>query len=51
MSSAQKAGQPQPTEKKAGWRSSLYDEPMWVSIAWIAVPMGLAAIAIFFAVT
>jgi hypothetical protein len=35
----------------SSWRSSLYEEPLWVSIAWIAGPLTLAGIAIFFAVT
>jgi hypothetical protein len=40
-----------PGEKvPAGWRSSLYDEPMWLSVAWIVGPALLAAIGIYFAV-
>jgi hypothetical protein len=35
----------------SSWRSSLYEEPLWVSIAWIVGPATLAGIAIFFAVT
>ena len=35
----------------SSWRSSLYEEPLWVSIAWIVGPLTLAGIAIFFAVT
>lgn len=34
----------------AGWRSSLYNEPMWVSLAWVLGPIALAAISIYFAV-
>lgn len=53
MSSAEQTQQQQqPTEKKrAAWRSSLYDEPVWVSVAWIAVPLGAAAVGVFFAMT
>lgn len=50
MSTAEKDRQLQPLERKKAWRSSLYDEPLWVSVAWIAVPVGLGALAIFFAV-
>jgi hypothetical protein len=32
------------------WRSSLYEEPVWVSLAWIIGPALLAGIAIYFAV-
>jgi hypothetical protein len=35
----------------SSWRSSLYEEPLWVSIAWIVGPAALAGLAIFFAVT
>lgn len=34
----------------AFWRSSIYEEPVWVSLAWIIIPALLAGIAIFFAV-
>ena len=37
------------TEQASSWRSSLYAEPTWVSVAWIVIPMALAGIAIFFA--
>ena len=40
-----------PDEKRpAGWRSSLYSEPMWVSVAWLLGPIAVGAIGIFFAV-
>ncbi len=32
------------------WRSSLYEEPMWVSLAWIMGPVLLAGIVIYFVV-
>lgn len=32
------------------WKSSLYEEPTWVSLAWIIVPMLFAGVAIYFAV-
>ena len=50
MSTAEKDRQLQPLERKAAWRSSLYDEPLWVSVAWILVPVALGALAIFFVV-
>jgi hypothetical protein len=34
----------------AFWRSSLYEEPTWVSLAWIIGPALIAGIAIYFAV-
>jgi hypothetical protein len=37
-------------KRPAPWRSSLYDEPIWVSIVWIVVPALFAGIAIYFAV-
>jgi hypothetical protein len=37
-------------KRPAPWRSSLYDEPMWVSVAWIVGPVLLAAIGIYFSV-
>jgi hypothetical protein len=40
-----------PEDKRAAfWRSSLYEEPAWVSLAWIIGPALLAGIAIYFAV-
>jgi hypothetical protein len=39
-----------PDGKRPGWRSSLYEEPMWVSVAWVLGPIILAAIGIYFAV-
>lgn len=32
------------------WKSSLYEEPTWVSLAWIIGPALLAAVVIYFAV-
>jgi hypothetical protein len=32
------------------WRNSLYEEPTWVSLAWIIGPALVAGIAIYFAV-
>jgi hypothetical protein len=32
------------------WKSSLYEEPDWVSLAWIVGPIMLAACVIYFAV-
>jgi hypothetical protein len=40
----------EPGKIAPGWRSSLYEEPLWLSVAWIAGPTLLAAIAIYFAV-
>ncbi|HWO09364.1 MAG TPA: hypothetical protein VNN80_07785 [Polyangiaceae bacterium] len=37
-------------KRPAPWRSSLYEEPMWVSLAWVIGPVAIAAIAIYFAV-
>jgi hypothetical protein len=37
-------------KRPAFWRSSLYEEPAWVSLAWIIGPALLAGIAIYFAV-
>jgi hypothetical protein len=34
----------------AFWRSSLYEEPTWVALAWIVGPALIAGIAIYFAV-
>lgn len=50
MSTAQKERELEPLERKKAWRSSLYDEPLWVSIAWIVVPVGLGALVIFLAI-
>jgi hypothetical protein len=30
------------------WKSSLYEEPTWVSLAWIIGPMLFAGVAIYF---
>jgi hypothetical protein len=32
------------------WRSSLYQEPVWVSLAWIIGPMLVAGLALYLAV-
>lgn len=32
------------------WKSSVYDEPTWVSLAWIIGPLLLACVALYFAV-
>ncbi len=37
-------------KKPPPWRSSLYEEPLWVSLAWIIGPTVAAGLAIFFAV-
>lgn len=37
-------------KRLAAWRSSLYEEPLWVSLAWVIGPLLLAALGIFFAV-
>jgi hypothetical protein len=50
MSTADNNPQLQPVERRAAWRSSLYDEPLWVSIAWILVPVVLGALTIFLAI-
>lgn len=40
-----------PDEKRpAPWRSSLYQEPLWVSVMWVLGPTLLAAVGIYFAV-
>jgi hypothetical protein len=51
MSALEKDSEPKPViaAKTSPWRSSLYAEPTWVSLAWIVLPLGLAAIGIFFA--
>lgn len=33
------------------WKSSLYEEPVWKSVAWLVGPVLCAAIAIYLAVT
>lgn len=33
----------------SSWRSSLYEEPVWISVAWVVGPVALAALAILFA--
>jgi hypothetical protein len=34
----------------APWKSSLYEEPLWVSIAWVVGPVLFASIAIYLSV-
>jgi hypothetical protein len=51
MSSIDKGALIDPNGKRpAPWRSSLYEEPTWVSLAWLLVPSLFAAIAIYFAI-
>ena len=32
------------------WKSSLYEEPAWVSLAWILAPILIAALLLYFAI-
>jgi hypothetical protein len=32
------------------WRSSLYEEPVWVSVAWILGPLVFAGLTIYYAI-
>lgn len=53
MSSADKSSSPLHDLAKHGspwWRSSLYQEPVWVSVAWIIGPLLVAGLAIYLAV-
>jgi hypothetical protein len=51
MNAKEKASLIGPEGKRpAPWRSSLYEEPMWVSIAWILGPVLFAGIAIYLSV-
>ena len=36
--------------KHPWWRSSLYEEPVWVSVAWIVGPFAAALVAVYFAI-
>jgi hypothetical protein len=36
--------------KHPWWRSSLYEEPIWLSLAWILGPLTMALVAMYFAV-
>jgi hypothetical protein len=36
--------------RRVFWRSSLYDEPMWVSLAWVIGPVLLAGLGLYLAV-
>jgi hypothetical protein len=38
------------SERPAPWKSSLYREPNWVSLAWILGPLLLAGVAIYLSV-
>lgn len=50
MNSREKGGLIGPDEKPpAAWRSSLYDEPVWVSVAWIVGPSLLALVGVYLA--
>lgn len=50
MNSSQKKAAPKPLGQGASsWRSSLYEEPLWVSLAWVLGPVALAALGILFA--
>jgi hypothetical protein len=37
-------------KRRAFWQSSIYEEPAWVSLAWIIGPALCAGVAIYFAV-
>jgi hypothetical protein len=38
--------------KRVGfWRSSTYDEPTWVSLAWLVIPLLIAATLIYIIVS
>lgn len=37
-------------KRPAPWKSSLYEEPTWVSLAWIVFPALFAAAGIYFAI-
>ena len=53
MSSADKSSSALQDLAKHGspwWRSSLYQEPVWVSLAWIIGPMLVAGLALYLAV-
>jgi hypothetical protein len=50
MNAKEKATLIGPDGKRPGWRSSLYEEPLWLSLAWVVGPTLLAGIAIYFAV-
>lgn len=39
-----------PDGKRPPWKSSLYEEPNWVSLAWIIGPLLFAGIAIYLSV-
>jgi hypothetical protein len=38
-------------KRLAAWKSSLYEEPLWKSVAWLLGPVLCAAIGIYFAVS
>jgi hypothetical protein len=37
-------------KRQAPWKSSLYEEPLWVSVAWILGPVLFAGAAIYLSV-
>lgn len=39
-----------PGKHPAFWRGSIYEEPLWVSLAWLIGPIIVAALAIYFVV-
>ncbi len=52
MNAREKAPLISPAGKRlAPWKSSLYEEPLWKSVAWLVGPALIAAIAIYFVVT
>lgn len=32
------------------WRSSLYKEPVWLSLVWLLVPLSVALVTLYFAI-
>jgi hypothetical protein len=51
MNAREKAPLISPEGKRpAPWKSSLYEEPLWKSVAWLVGPALFAAAAIYFAV-
>jgi hypothetical protein len=50
MNSEEKGPQLEPLGKRLSpWRSSLYEEPVWVSLVWIIGPLAVAAVGVFLA--
>lgn len=50
MNAREKSALIGPEGKRAPWRSSLYEEPLWLSLAWIIGPTLIAGVLIYFAV-